>query len=34
MLEFTPGFLSPSEAEEMCSPFTPISIDRRDRVNM
>src|SRR6185437_1654957 len=33
MLAFTPGFLSPSEDEEICTAFTPISTDRFERVN-
>jgi hypothetical protein len=32
MLAFTPGLLSPSDADEMCIPFTPTSIDRFGRM--
>jgi hypothetical protein len=32
MLAFTPGLRSPRDADEMCSPLTPTSIDRLERV--
>jgi hypothetical protein len=32
MLAFTPGLRSPSDAEEMCTAFTPTSIDRFSRM--
>jgi len=33
MLAFTPGFRSPSDAEEICTAFTPRSMDRFSLVN-